>query len=92
MNLVSPSHVVPQILEALELAVTSGLHVPLVYNSGGYDSVRTLKILDGIVDVYMPDMKYANEETARELSGIENYCRIPTSTIPCTGSGAKSAG
>jgi putative pyruvate formate lyase activating enzyme len=73
INLVSPTHVVPQILEAVELAVESGLHVPLVYNSGGYDSVETLKILDGVVDVYMPDMKYDDEETGRELSGIGNY-------------------
>jgi putative pyruvate formate lyase activating enzyme len=73
INLVSPTHVVPQILEALELAVKSGLKLPLVYNSGGYDSVETLKLLDGIVDIYMPDMKYDDEETARELSGIRNY-------------------
>jgi putative pyruvate formate lyase activating enzyme len=73
INLVSPSHVVPQILEALELAATSGLHVPLVYNSGGYDSVKTLRMLDGIIDIYMPDMKYDDERTARELSGIEGY-------------------
>ena len=73
INLVSPSHVVPQILEALEVAVESGLYLPLVYNSGGYDSVETLRILDGIVDIYMPDMKYDSEETAKELSGIESY-------------------
>jgi putative pyruvate formate lyase activating enzyme len=73
INLVSPTRVVPQILEALELAVTSGLHIPLVYNSGRYDSVGTLRILDGIVDIYMPDMKYDDEETARRLSGIENH-------------------
>lgn len=73
INLVSPTHVVPQILEALELAVQSDLKLPLVYNSGGYDSVETLKLLDGIVDIYMPDMKYDDEETARELSGINNY-------------------
>jgi putative pyruvate formate lyase activating enzyme len=73
INLVSPTHVVPQILQALELAVESGLKLPLVYNSGGYDSVETLKLLDGIVDIYMPDMKYDDEETARELSGIRNY-------------------
>jgi putative pyruvate formate lyase activating enzyme len=73
INLVSPTHVVPQILEGLEIAVKSGLHLPLVYNSGGYDSVETLKILDGIVDIYMPDMKYDDEETAAELSGVRNY-------------------
>ena len=73
INLVSPTHVVPQILEALEVAAESGLNIPLVYNSGGYDSLETLALLDGIVDIYMPDMKYSDEETARELSGIENY-------------------
>jgi len=73
INLVSPTHVVPQILEALELAIESGLHLPLVYNTGGYDSAETLMLLDGIVDIYMPDMKYDDEEVARELSGIENY-------------------
>ena len=81
IDLVSPSHVVPQNLEALELAVTSGLHVPLVYNSGGYDSVQALKILDGIVDIYVPDMKYDNEETARELSGIENYREVNKAAV-----------
>jgi putative pyruvate formate lyase activating enzyme len=81
INLVSPTHVVPQILEALELAVESGLHLPLVYNSGGYDSVETLRILDGIVDIYMPDMKYNDEETARELSGIENYPEVNKAAI-----------
>ena len=81
MNLVSPTHVVPQILEALELAVESGLYLPLVYNSGGYDSVETLRILDGIRDIYMPDMKYDKEDTARELSGIENYPEINKATI-----------
>jgi putative pyruvate formate lyase activating enzyme len=81
INLVSPTHVVPQILEALELAVESGLHLPLVYNSGGYDSVETLRILDGIVDIYMPDMKYDDKETAREFSGIENYPEINKAAI-----------
>jgi putative pyruvate formate lyase activating enzyme len=81
INLVSPTHVVPQILEALEIAVESGLHLPLVYNSGGYDSVETLRILDGIVDIYMPDMKYDDEETAKELSGIESYPSINKAAI-----------
>jgi putative pyruvate formate lyase activating enzyme len=81
INLVSPTHVVPQILEALELAVESGLHLPLVYNSGGYESVETLRILDGVIDIYMPDMKYGDEETARELSGVENYPEINKAAI-----------
>ena len=54
INFVSPTHVVPQILEALEIAVESGLSVPLVYNSGGYDAADTLKLLDGVFDIYMP--------------------------------------
>ncbi len=73
INLVSPTHVVPHILEALELAVSMGLNLPLVYNSGGYDSVETLELLDGIVDIYMPDMKYSGEKIAEQLSGIQNY-------------------
>jgi putative pyruvate formate lyase activating enzyme len=76
INLVSPTHVVPQVLEALELAAEYGLHLPLVYNSGGCDSVETLRILDGVIDIYMPDMKYDDEETARELSEVDNYPEI----------------
>ena len=81
INLVSPTHVVPQILEALELAVQAGLDLPLVYNSGGYDSVATLKILDGIVDIYMPDMKYEDAEVATQLSGIENYPEVNRAAV-----------
>jgi len=81
INLVSPTHVVPQILEALELAVESGLRLPLVYNSGGYDSVETLRMLDGVIDIYMPDMKYDDAETARKLSDIENYPEINRAAI-----------
>jgi putative pyruvate formate lyase activating enzyme len=73
VNFVSPTHVVPQILEALEIAVGGGLSVPLVYNSGGYDSLDTLRLLDGIVDIYMPDMKYSDEVNGRRLSGIDDY-------------------
>lgn len=73
INVVSPTHVVPQILEALIIAVEQGLTIPLVYNSGGYDSVETLRLLEGIFDIYMPDMKYSDEEIAREYSGIEDY-------------------
>ena len=76
INFVSPTHVIPQILEALEMAINLGLSLPLVYNSGGYDAVETLKILDGIVDIYMPDMKYSDEKIAEELSGIKNYPSI----------------
>ena len=73
INLVTPTHVVYAILEALLLAVPAGLRVPLVYNSGGYDSVETLALLEGIIDIYMPDFKYADDETARNLSGARDY-------------------
>jgi putative pyruvate formate lyase activating enzyme len=76
INLVSPSHVVPQILAALLLAAQSGLRLPLVYNTGGYDSPDTLALLDGVVDIYMPDMKYASAQTARHYSKIPNYPQV----------------
>ena len=73
INLVTPTHVVPQILDALQVAVGVGLSVPLVYNCGGYESVETLKLLDGIVDIYMPDMKYSDEINGRRYSGVKDY-------------------
>ena len=81
INFVSPSHVVAQILEALELATERGLSIPLVYNTGGYDAVETLKLLDGIVDIYMPDMKYSDEEIGRKLSGIKDYPAINQAAV-----------
>jgi len=76
INLVSPTHQVPQILEALELAAAEGLVLPLVYNTGGYDSGDVLKILEGIVDIYMPDMKYSDGATAGRLSGAIDYPEV----------------
>jgi len=81
INWVSPTHVVPYILDALELAVSKGLYLPLVYNSGGYDSLETLKLLDGIVDIYMPDMKYSDEKIAEELSGIKDYPKVNKAAV-----------
>ncbi|MFC1892504.1 radical SAM protein [Chloroflexota bacterium] len=81
INLVSPTHVVPCILDALELAASKGLQLPLVYNSGGYDSLETLELLDGIVDIYMPDIKYSDEKTAEELSGVQNYPAVNRAAI-----------
>jgi len=81
INLVSPTHVLPYILDALELAVGMGLNLPLVYNSGGYDSVETLKLLDGIVDIYMPDIKYSDERIAEQLSGIKDYPGVNKAAI-----------
>jgi len=81
INLVTPTHVVPQILEALELAVAGGLRTPLVYNCGGYESVQTLRLLDGIVDFYMPDMKYADSFIARQYSDVEEYAEINRAAV-----------
>lgn len=73
INFVSPSHVVAQILAALLMAAKEGLRLPLVYNTGGYDSMTSLQLLDGVVDIYMPDMKYANPQIARQYSKIPHY-------------------
>jgi putative pyruvate formate lyase activating enzyme len=71
INFVTPSHVAPQILQALVIAVGQGLHIPLVYNSGGYDSADTIRLLDGVFDIYMPDFKFWEETWATR------FCRAP---------------
>jgi len=81
INLVSPTHVVPQILEALLIAVEKGLRLPLVYNTGGYDSLKTLKLLDGIVDIYMPDMKYSDPEIAWRYSKVKDYPAVNRAAV-----------
>jgi putative pyruvate formate lyase activating enzyme len=81
INLVTPSHVVPQILEALLLAREGGLEVPLIYNSGGYDSFNTLRLLEGIFDIYMPDMKYGFDEMALKYSGAPGYTAVARAAI-----------
>jgi len=73
INFVTPSHVVPQILDALAYAVDGGLNIPLVYNTGGYDSVETLKLLEGIFDIYMPDFKFWDSEIARRYLKATDY-------------------
>ena len=73
INFVTPTHVVPQILEALVLAREGGLHLPLVYNSGGYESVETLGLLDGVFDIYMPDAKYGQDGPALKYSHAPGY-------------------
>lgn len=76
INLVTPTHFTPQIVEALIIAVEKGLTIPLVYNCGGYESVDTLKLLDGIIDIYMPDVKYSSNENAKKYSGVKDYWDI----------------
>jgi putative pyruvate formate lyase activating enzyme len=73
LNLVTPSHVVPQALEAVAIAAGRGLRLPIVYNSSGYDTVETLRLLDGIVDVYMPDFKFWRSETAERYAAAPDY-------------------
>jgi putative pyruvate formate lyase activating enzyme len=73
INWVSPTHQVAALVRALALAAENGLSLPIVYNSNGYDAVAVLALLDGVVDIYMPDLKYADALTAQELSGIADY-------------------
>ncbi|KUG26229.1 radical activating enzyme [hydrocarbon metagenome] len=76
INFVTPTHFTPQIVDSLILAIDKGLQIPLVYNCGGYESVETLILLDGIIDIYMPDIKYSSNETAEKYSLIKNYWDI----------------
>ena len=81
VNLVSPSHVVAQVLAALPIAAREGLRLPLVYNTGGYDSLEALALLDGVVDVYMPDMKYADPDVARRFSHVRDYVAVNRAAV-----------
>lgn len=75
INLVTPTHFVPQIIEALKIAKSKGLNLPVVYNTNGYDTVETIKLLNGIVDVYLPDFKYFNDKYATKYSFAPNYSK-----------------
>jgi putative pyruvate formate lyase activating enzyme len=81
LNLVTPTHATPQILEALVLAVDRGLRIPIVYNCGGYESVSTLEILDGVVDIYMPDVKYMDPGPAARYSAASDYPEVVRAAI-----------
>lgn len=81
INFVTPSHVVPQILVALYLAIEDGLLLPLVYNSSGYDLVDTLLFLDGIVDIYMPDFKFWNPEISKKTCNAPDYPEIAKAAL-----------
>lgn len=76
INFVTPSHVVHAILGALAEAYKKGLNIPLVYNSGGYDSIAELELLDSVVDIYMPDAKYSDNKVAKRLSNVDNYVEV----------------
>ena len=81
INFVTPTHFVPQIIEALLIATEKGLTFPLVYNCGGYESVEVLKAVSGVFDIYMPDMKYSDEGAAKQFSQAPDYWRVAGAVI-----------
>jgi putative pyruvate formate lyase activating enzyme len=81
INFVSPTHVIPQIMAAVLIAAEKGLQVPLVHNTGGYDSLEALALLDGVVDIYMPDMKYADQEVGRKYSKVKGYPQVNQAAV-----------
>ena len=81
INLVTPTHYIPQIISALDIAAEWGLNLPIVYNCGGYESVETLRLLRGYIDVYMPDMKYFSDKYAFEYSSASGYFDVAKAAI-----------
>jgi len=73
INWVTPTHQAPMLVHALQIALSQGLHLPIVYNCGGYESVEVIRLLDGIVDIYMPDAKYGDNDVGRQLAGVQDY-------------------
>lgn len=81
LNLVTPTHFVPQILKALAVARERGFRLPVVYNSSGYDSVKTLKLLEGVVDIYLPDMRYSDNDAANRFSLAQGYLEVNRAAV-----------
>jgi putative pyruvate formate lyase activating enzyme len=81
LNLVTPSHMIWPFLKALSLAVPLGLHLPIVYNSSGYDSPEALSLLDGLVDIYMPDLKFGSDALAAACTAVEDYWGVATAAL-----------
>ena len=81
INLVTPTSYVPQIIEAIKIARKNGLKLPIVYNTNGYEKVETLKMLEGYVDIYLPDFKYSDDELGKRLSKVDNYFEIATEAL-----------
>lgn len=81
INFVTPTHVVPQILSALDMAIDGGLRIPLVYNCGGYDKVETLKLLEGVIDIYMPDFKFWNPVVAEQTCNAPDYPKVAAKAV-----------
>jgi putative pyruvate formate lyase activating enzyme len=81
INIVSPTHVIAELLEALDLAARDGLRLPIVYNTGGYDSPEALALLDGVIDIYMPDMKYAHNTHGKRYSKVPDYPQVNQAAV-----------
>jgi len=81
INFVSPSHFVPQMVEAIYLAAKRGLHLPIVYNTNAYDALHVLRLLEGIVDIYLPDFKYFNDEHAWQYSKVKDYVPVAKAAV-----------
>lgn len=81
INLVTPTSYVPQIIEAIKIAKEAGLKIPIVYNTNGYEKVETLKMLEGYIDIYLPDLKYSDDLLANRLSKVDNYFENATNAI-----------
>ena len=81
INLVTPTSYVPQIIEAIKIARKKGLNIPIIYNTNGYEEIETLKMLEGSIDVYLPDLKYYDNELSKKYSNIDNYFEIATKAI-----------
>lgn len=81
INLVTPGHYVPQIIKAVSISRNKGLNIPIVYNTGGYEKTETLKLLDGIVDIYLPDLKYMDENISKKYSNCDDYFSYASAAI-----------
>ncbi len=81
INLVNPSHVVLNVMAAVEIAAGKGLHIPLAYSSGGYDSTETLRLLSGVVDIYVPDFRFWEDETSERLCAVRNYAEVAQNAL-----------
>lgn len=81
INFVTPTHVMPQILKSLEIAVSKGLKIPIVYNTGGYELPGIIKLLEGIVDIYLPDMRYGDSDSAIKYSSAPDYVKYNQESV-----------
>lgn len=81
INLVTPTSYVPQIIQAIKIAKKQGLHIPIIYNTNSYENIETLKMLEGYIDIYLPDLKYAENELGKNYSNVKNYFEIATKAI-----------